>query len=168
MWIQHERPRLMQFQSLRGNKGVKCAFPNALNTEHDKYVQSVNRKIDESAQLDLRFFQRLDQQKRPSSSRVYREFCNQITNQTEPNGVAVGFADLYEDITIFQDENCMHILRRIFPLRRHGRPIYGIGHVIRLLYSLYQKILKKIQSHSNDFYDINLFLEGIKDERMNE
>lgn len=46
----------MYFQSLRGNKEAKCAYPNALNTEHDKYVQSVNRKIDESAELDLRLF----------------------------------------------------------------------------------------------------------------
>lgn len=59
MWIRQERPRLMQFQSLRGNKEAKFAFPNALNTEHNKYLQSVNRKIDESAELDLRLFQRL-------------------------------------------------------------------------------------------------------------
>lgn len=46
----------MYFHSLRENKTAKRAFPNALNTDHDKYMQSVNRKIDESAELDFRLF----------------------------------------------------------------------------------------------------------------
>lgn len=37
-------------------KEAKCVFPNALQTEHDNYLQSVNHKIDESAELDLRLF----------------------------------------------------------------------------------------------------------------
>lgn len=35
------------------------------------------------------------------STRIYPEFCDNITNQTEPNGVAGGFADFYEEITVF-------------------------------------------------------------------
>lgn len=56
MWVQQERPRGMQFQSFRECEQAKRAFRIALNTEHDKYVQSVYRKIDKAAELDIRLF----------------------------------------------------------------------------------------------------------------
>lgn len=31
---------------------------------------------------------------------IYPEFCDKITSQTEPNGVAGGFADFYKNITV--------------------------------------------------------------------
>lgn len=98
MWVLQRRPRGMQFQYFREYKHAKHAFRKALNTEHDKYLQSVYREIDEPAELDLRLFWRLVKQRRPRSSRIYPEICNKHgTNQTDPEGVAGAFADFYKD-----------------------------------------------------------------------
>lgn len=114
------RPREMQFQSFREYKHTKRkrVFRNALNTEHDKYLQSVYREIDEPAELDLRQFWRRVKQRRPRSSRIYPEICNKHgTNQTDPEGVAGAFADFYEDTyRFFRIRTLMLLLRRIFPI----------------------------------------------------
>lgn len=102
MWEQARRPRGIQFQSFQVYNPTKRATRNILNTEHDKYLQSLYREIDEAADLDLRLFWRLDKQRRSGSSRIYPDICDKHgTNRTDPEGVAGAFTEFYKDTCRF-------------------------------------------------------------------
>ncbi|XP_062576621.1 uncharacterized protein LOC134238510 [Saccostrea cucullata] len=98
MWINEGRPRGMTHDSYKKYKHAKRNFRNELNDEHDRYMSSVFKDIDESSECDVRLFWKLIRRLKPRSSRTYPVIEYNDEQFDDPPGVSLAFAKHFSDI----------------------------------------------------------------------